>query len=207
MLLEIPTRVETERLYLRCYEAGDGQWYYAMSQKNRSHLMRYESGNVVMSIKSKEEAEVVLRELAAEWLARNCFFMGAFEKASDEFVAQIYVGPVNWDLPEFEIGYFVDKDHEGQGYVTEAVRAVLGFIFEHLKAHRVRIQCDDTNVRSYRVAERCGMVREGHFRENKKNPDGTISGTLYFGLLKSEFEALDGSGRPAGGSSRRAVVR
>ena len=40
MLLEIPTRIETERLYLRCYEAGDGPWYYAMSQQNRSHLIR-----------------------------------------------------------------------------------------------------------------------------------------------------------------------
>ena len=43
MLLEIPTRIEAERLYLRCYEAGDGRWYYAMSQKNRLYRARYES--------------------------------------------------------------------------------------------------------------------------------------------------------------------
>lgn len=97
MLLEIPSRIETERLYLRCYEAGDGPWYYVMSQKNRSHLKRYESGNVVMSIKSKEGAEVLVRELAAEWVSRNCFFMGTFDKRNDEFVAQIYVEPINWD--------------------------------------------------------------------------------------------------------------
>jgi len=36
------------------------------------------------------------------------------------------------------------------------------------------------------------MVREGHVRENKRNPDGTLSGTLHFGLLKREFEALGG---------------
>jgi RimJ/RimL family protein N-acetyltransferase len=57
-----------------------------------------------------------------------------------------------------------------------------------LKAHRVRIECDETNVRSYRVAERCGFSREGHFRENKKHPDGTMSGTLFYGLLGSEFD-------------------
>jgi RimJ/RimL family protein N-acetyltransferase len=190
LLLDIPTHIETERLYLRCYRPGDGQWYYAMSQKNRSHLMQYESENVVMTIKSEEDAEIVVRDLAAAWVARNCFFMGAFDKKSDEFVAQIYVGPVNWELPEFQIGYFVDKDHEGQGYVTEAVKATLQFIFEHLKAHRVRLECDDTNARSYQVAERCGMVREGHVRENKKNSDGTFSGTLHFGLLRRECEAL-----------------
>ncbi len=191
MLLEIPERIEAERIYLRRYRAGDGPWYYAVSQRNRAHLARYEAGNVVMSIQSTQEAEIVVRQLAAEWTARNCFFMGAFDKTTDEFVAQVYVGPVNWDLPEFEIGYFVDRGREGQGYVTEAVKAALGFIFEHLKAHRVRLECDDTNVRSRRVAERCGMDLEGHIRENKRNAGGTLSGTLHFGLLKSEFEALD----------------
>ena len=189
MLPKIPTRIEAKRIYLRRYEAGDGPWYYAMSRKNRTHLARYEAENVVMSIESEQDAEVVVRQLAAEWAARNCFFMGAFDRETDQFVAQVYVGPVNWALPEFEIGFFVDKDHQGQGYVTEAVSAVLGFIFEHLKAHRVRMDCDDTNARSWRVAQRCGLVREGHIRENKKNADGTLSGTLHFGLLRREFEA------------------
>jgi aminoglycoside 6'-N-acetyltransferase len=187
MLLDLPERIEAERIYLRPYAAGDGQWYYAMSQKNRTHLARYEADSVVMSIASEQDAEVVVRELAAEWVARNCFFMGAFDRKTDEFVAQIYVGPANWDVPEFEIGFFVDKDHEGQGYVTEAVRVVMGFIFQHLEAHRVRLECDDTNERSWRVAERCGMVREGHIRENKRNADGTLSGTLHYGLLKREW--------------------
>ncbi len=191
MLLEIPSRIEAGRIYLRSYQAGDGPWFYAMSQRNRAHLARYESENVVMSVGSEADAEALVRELAADWEARNCFFMGAFRRETDEFVAQVYVGPVNWDVPEFVIGFFVDKDHEGQGYVTEAVRAALGFIFEHLKAHRVRMECDDTNQRSLRVAERCGMLREGHIRENKRNADGQLSGTLHFGLLKREFEALD----------------
>lgn len=188
LLLDLPTHIQAERLYLRCYQPGDGRWYYAMSQKNRAHLARYESDNVVMSIQNEEDAEIVVRDLAAQWAARNCFFLGVFDKQTDEFVAQIYVGPVNWDLPELQIGYFVDKDHEGLGYVTEALQATLRFIFDHLQAHRVRLECDDANVRSYRVAERCGMVKEGHFRENKKNSDGTFSGTLHFGLLRSEFE-------------------
>jgi len=58
-----------------------------------------------------------------------------------------------------------------------------------LHAQRVRVECDDANLRSHRVAERCAMRREGHIRENKRNPDGTLSGTVYFRLLKSEFEA------------------
>jgi ribosomal-protein-alanine N-acetyltransferase len=188
--LDIPTQIEAERITLRSYAAGDGAWYYAMSQRNRDHLAQYEADNAARSITSEHEAEVLVQELAAAWEARDCFFLGAFDRQTDAFVAQLYVGPVDWDVPEFEIGFFVDQDHEGQGYVTEAVRAVLGLIFEHLGAHRVRMECDDTNTRSRRVAERCGLVQEGHIRENKVHADGTRSGTLHFGLLKREFAAL-----------------
>ena len=102
---------------------------------------------------------------------------------------------MSWSLPEFQIGYFVDMDHEGKGYVTAAVRGALGFVFDHLGAHRASVECDDTNVRGIRVAERCGLIREGHIRENKRNADGTLSGTLRFGLLRDEFEATRGGQR------------
>jgi aminoglycoside 6'-N-acetyltransferase len=157
-----------------------------MSHRNRTHLARYEAENVALSIYTQEEAEALVQELAADWTAGNCFFLGAFERATGEFVAQIYLGPVNWDLPEFEIGYFADRDHQRQGFVTEAVQAVVRIAFEHLHAHRLRIECDDTNVPSCRVAERCGFVREGYIRENKLGPDGTLSGTVHYGLLKSD---------------------
>lgn len=186
-LLEIPERIEAERVYLRCYRAGDGQWFHAMSIKNRKHLKQYEADNVVMSIENELGAESLVRELAADWQARNCFFMGVFDKKTNEFVAQVYIGPVNWNVPEFEIGFFADVDHEGQGYVSEAVNAAVKFVFKHLKAHRIRMECDDTNQRSLRVAERCNFSKEGHIRENKMNPDGTLSGTVHFGLLKSEY--------------------
>jgi ribosomal-protein-alanine N-acetyltransferase len=200
LLLDIPTRIETERLYLRCYQAGDGLWYYEMSQRNKPHLARYESGNAVMTIDTEEGAEIVVREFAATWAARDAFFLGAFRRDADEFVAQIYIGAVNWDLPEFELGYFADVEHEGQGYVTEAARAALRFAFEHLGARRVRLRCDDTNVRSFRVAERCGMVREGHIREDKRNADGSVSGTLHYGMLRDEFlENLKVEERPYAG--------
>jgi len=184
---DIPSRMETERLYLRCYAEGDGRWYYAMSLQNRAHLARYESENPVMAIQSERDAEEVVRSFAMQWAEGRNFFLGAFDRMNDEFVAQVYVGLVSWELPEFQIGYFVDKAHEGRGYVAEAVRAAMRFVFQHLHAHRVRLECDDTNVRSIRVAELCGMVREGHLRQNKKNRDGTFSGTMIYGLLKSEF--------------------
>ncbi len=191
LLLDLPNRLETRRLYLRSYQAGDGPWYYSMSQKNKAHLAQYESENPVMSINSEDDAEIVVRDFAADWVARKAFFLGAFLKDTQEFVAQIYIGVVNWELPEFDIGYFADKEHEGQGYVTEAVQGALRFCFGPLGAYRVRLECDDSNIRSFRVADRCGMIREGHIRENKKNADCRMSGTLLYGLLQSEYEGQE----------------
>jgi [ribosomal protein S5]-alanine N-acetyltransferase len=191
LLLDLPERIETERLYLRRYEAGDGPWYCQMSQKNKSHLARYESDNPVMSINTEAEAEITVRDFAADWVARKAFFMGAFKKDTDEFVAQIYVGVVNWDLPEFEVGYFADAEHEGQGFVTEATKGALRFCFRYLGASRVSLRCAATNERSWRVAERCGMTREGCLREAKKDTDGNAGDTFLYGLLRREFQDPD----------------
>ncbi len=187
LLLEFPARIETERLYLRSYQAGDGPWYYAMALRNRDHLACYESGNAAMKLQSEQDAEILMRRFAADWQGRNCFFWGAFRKADDRFVAQVYVGPQEWALPSFVVGYICDVDHQRQGYVTEAVRGTLGWLFGSLGAQRVSIYCDDTNVRSARVAERCGFTREAHLRLNHCRPGYPPSGDYIYGLLRSEY--------------------
>jgi RimJ/RimL family protein N-acetyltransferase len=185
-----PPVIVTNRLILRSYCFGDESWYYRMSQKNHTHLERYESENPAMAIKTEEEAKKIITEFVNEWKKGSHLFMGVFLKDSEQFVAQLYIGHVNQNVTEFEVGYFSDVEHEGKGYVTEAVNAVVKSLFEILDAHRIRIETDDTNVKSIGVAERCGFVREGHIRENKKNPDGGYSGTLYYGLLRSDFHRL-----------------
>ncbi len=185
--LEFPSPFESERLMMRSYRRGDGTWYYAMSLRNRAHLQRYEADNVVATIADEAAAAVLVGEFAEAWSKRAYFFIGAFEKQSGDFAAQVYVGPVNWNLPEFEVGYFADVAHEGKGYVTEAVHTTLKILFGQLGAHRVRLLCDETNLRSIRVAERCHMTREGLLRENRRNPDGTFTNSLIFGLLQREF--------------------
>lgn len=186
---QFPKKFESERLILRSYLPGDGKWYYTMSLRNHAHLMRYEAENVAVNIPDEVAAEKLIQDLAHYWENGSCFFIGAFEKTTGEFAAQIYVGPINWSLPEFEIGYFAEVNHEGRGYVTEAVKATLGVLFTQLNAHRIRLECNESNSRSIRVAERCGMTREGRLRENKRSSEGTYSNSLIYGLLKSEYQA------------------
>ena len=188
--IKFPTRIEAERVYLRSYQVGDGPWLYKISQKNRAHLARYESDNFLRMIDSEQKAEEFSQELLADWKKGDCYFMPVFEMESDVFVAQIYVGPTNKELPEFIVGFVADVDHQRQGFVTEALNAALGFIFKDLEAHRVYLECDDTNQRSWEVAERCGFIREGHLRENKRHPGSPISGTYIYGMLRSDWENI-----------------
>jgi len=188
MPADIPTHIETNRLIIRPYLTDDTVWYYTMSLRNKEHLARYESENPIMSIMTESDAEKTIMDFISLWDDQKYRFMGVFLKDSDDFVAQIYIGKLNDQLPEFGIGYIADVEHVGNGYVTEAVSAIVRELFEKIKAHRIQIETDDTNIRSISVAERCGFVKEGHLRENKKHPDGTFSGTLFYGLLKSEFQ-------------------
>jgi len=185
---DIPEIIETKRLYLRPYRDGDWVWYCRMSLKNKMHLQRYEAGNPVMYINTVDDAKRTILDFTSDWEKDRSYFLGAFLRDTHEFVAQIYVGHSNRELPEFVIGYFVDVDHQGQGYVSEAVREVIKVLFEQAGAQRLRLECDDTNLASMRVAERCGMVKEGHLRENKHHPDGSFSGTCLYGILRSEYQ-------------------
>ncbi|MBI5960635.1 MAG: GNAT family N-acetyltransferase [Chloroflexi bacterium] len=196
MLFHLPARLETERLVLRPYQAGDGEVYYHLCQNNKKHLLPFEAGNPALAVNTLDDAEILVREYAADWAARNIFFMGAWEKATQALVAQVVVMVINWNLPEFAVGYFVDKDHQGKGFITEGVKAALRFSFECLKAQRVRLECNEINVRSSRVAERCGFVREGFLRQTHshvRRADGSFSGDYLYGMLRAEYETLYGS--------------
>ncbi|MBN1267322.1 MAG: GNAT family N-acetyltransferase [Anaerolineales bacterium] len=161
--------------------------YYAASIRNRGHLAEFESDNELMGLKNEEHAEATVRELAAEWTARNCFFIGIYDKVTGEWAGQVYVGPTNWELPEFTIGYVADVAYEGKGYISEAVQRVLKMLFEDLGAHRVKSDCNENNIRSIRVLERNGFRREGHLLENRRNADGSFHGDFLYGLLRREY--------------------
>jgi RimJ/RimL family protein N-acetyltransferase len=186
--MDIPEHIETKRLYLRPYQPGDGPMLYAAGMRNRRHFAEFESGNVLMLLKNEVQAEEIIGNLVADWAAHKCFFIGIFEKGSHQWVGQVYVEPTDWDLPEFTIGFAADVNCEGKGYISEAVAAVMRMLFINMGAHRIKSDCHENNVRSWRLLERCGFRREGHLRENKRNADGSFHGDYLYGLLRREFE-------------------
>jgi len=185
-IADFPPRLETGRLYVRPLHGGDTAWYTDVGRRNHEHLARFESGNAAFGVGSEAEAATVLRSFEDDRRNRTAFFLGAFRKDIDTFVVQICVGVANAALPEFSLGFFADVRHEGQGYVTEASRAVIRCLLDRMQARRVTLWCDQSNERSWRVAERCGFRREGHLRQNKRHPDGTVSGSFCYGLARGQ---------------------
>lgn len=62
--------------------------------------------------------------------------------------------------PEVEIGYRLERSAWGQGYATEAARAVRDYAFATLGIGRVIALIDPANLASIRVAEKLGMHYE-----------------------------------------------
>lgn len=62
--------------------------------------------------------------------------------------------------PEVEVGYRLARSAWGQGFATEAVRAVRDYAFHTLSLHRLIAIIDPSNTASIRVAEKVGMHYE-----------------------------------------------
>jgi [ribosomal protein S5]-alanine N-acetyltransferase len=88
----------------------------------------------------------------------------------------------------FELGYILGRDQWRNGYVYEAVRAVIDFAFERIGARRIMADTDPENIASVCLLEKLGFQREGHLREEWETHIG-IRDSLIFGLLRSEWNA------------------
>jgi RimJ/RimL family protein N-acetyltransferase len=83
--------------------------------------------------------------------------------------------------------YVLDPAHHGQGYATEAARALLAYSFGELGLHRVWADVDPRNPASMRVCERLGMRKEAHHIENVFIRDEWCD-TVIYAMLRREWQ-------------------
>jgi RimJ/RimL family protein N-acetyltransferase len=91
-----------------------------------------------------------------------------------------------------DIGFTLAPAAQGHGYATEAVGALLRYLFETRRKHRVVADCDTRNVPSAALLERLGFRREGELRESYRDGSAWASEYLY-GLLEREWRAGAGN--------------
>lgn len=188
-MLELSSEIESERLIIRKYEKSDGKELFDLLERNDNRAFLKEHIDEATDVKTMDDAKLRVAKLADDWKTRTRFVMGIWSKESSDFIGGIWIEPKFWEVPSFEIGYYLDQGYVGKGLATEAVKRSIEFIFEELKAHKVIIITRDTNEKSIKMAERLQFIKEGHFRESNKKGDRRF-GLLYYGLLRTEYEKL-----------------
>jgi len=66
------------------------------------------------------------------------------------------------------LGYSLDRKAYGQGFMNEALSAVIEYAFDELRLHRIMANYMPANVRSCRVLRRLGFAVEGYARDYLK---------------------------------------
>ena len=189
-LPRFPDHFETERLLIRAPQPGDGITVNASVNESIRELrpwMHWAQTN-----QSFAESETYARESALRFRNREDLPLLLFRKSDGVHVGNSGLHRIDWDVPRFEIGYWVRTSLQGQGYVTEAVLGITKFSFERLHAVRMEIRCDARNERSAAVARRAGFTLEAKLRSNSRDPQGSLCDTLVFALLRDEWDRPEG---------------
>jgi RimJ/RimL family protein N-acetyltransferase len=192
LLLDIPTEFSSERLFFRPYRPTDGSMYFEMLTANREHLHEFMPQNLT-DVKSVQDVERVFRWHQTEWNSRHLFIFGVWEKETGAYVGESYLANADWNVPRIEVGYFIVQASTRKGFATEAARTTVRFAFDHLGVVRVELQCTADNVGSIKVAENCGFVYEGRFRERHRKKSGLLVDVLWYGMLLSDWQNSLGS--------------
>ena len=103
------------------------------------------------------------RRLAAKRSKRSDF-LGVILKENKKLIGHLYFKKIEpKEFLTWEIGYIFNPAYQGKGYASEASAALVDFAFKHLSVHRIMARCNPENVASWKLLERIGLKREGHF--------------------------------------------
>ncbi len=108
-------------------------------------------------------------------------------KEVGEPIGSISVVRRNEIIGEAEIGYCLGSAWWHKGIMTEALNAVMAFLFEQVGMNRVAARHDANNPHSGGVMQKCGMVYEGTMRAADRNNQG-ICDVVQYSMLKREWE-------------------
>ena len=87
----------------------------------------------------------------------------------------------------FEIGYCIGKKYWHQGITSEALAAVIDFLFENTDVNRIEAIHDINNPNSGKVMQKCGMIYEGTHRQGSRNNTG-LCDVNYYSILRNEWK-------------------
>jgi ribosomal-protein-alanine N-acetyltransferase len=180
MSLTTPT-LDTDRLRLRPFSESDANAMYALHSNAR--VLRYWDSAPWTEPARADQFIETSRKMADEGTGVR---LAIDLRSDDTFIG--WCAFMRWN-PEFRsgsIGYVFAENVWGQGYATEALRALLTWAFANLDLNRVQAELDTRNGASQRVLIKLGFVHEGTTREDCI-VNGEVSDSFIYGLLRRDF--------------------
>lgn len=105
-----------------------------------------------------------------------------------KFIGNLSIFGIDDKNKSGEIGYWLDKKHTMEGYMTEAVRLLEKEAFR-CGLNRIQIKCDSRNKASAATALKCGYLLEGELREDVYSQYfKDFRNTLVFSKLRSDYK-------------------
>lgn len=107
--------------------------------------------------KNMEESETIISSWVSNYAKPNFYQWAILLMKIDEPIGSIGVVELDEENQSCELGYCIGKHFWHQGYTTEALKAVLKFLFEQVKFKTITARHDIRNPHSGDVMKKCGM--------------------------------------------------
>ncbi len=173
--------IQTDRLILRKFSVEDAQAMYsnwASDEEVTKYLMWKSHADV-------EESRRILTDWVGLYGDEKYYHWGIVLKESGTLVGGIAVVQMNEEISMAHIGYCIGRKWWHRGITSEALMAVMDYLFDKVGVNRIESRHDPRNPNSGKVMMKCGMKYEGTLHSADWNNQG-ICDACYYALLKSE---------------------
>jgi [ribosomal protein S5]-alanine N-acetyltransferase len=156
--LILPERIETDRLILSRLRFEDAEeiFYGYASKPEATKFLSFPTHQSV------QDARAFLNYAVPAWDRGNEYVYGIRLKEYNRFIGSF--GVIN-DNGKAHFGYCISPSQWGQGYTTEAGRAVLQELKQQKGIHRIWAFADAENVASHKVLMKCGLIEEARLEK------------------------------------------
>lgn len=189
-----PSRIETERLVIRCWQPEDAAGLKQVIDRNLDHLRPWMPW-VAHEPEPLQQKTERLREFRAMFERDEDLIYAIFDAADSEVLGGTGLHPRTG--PEArEVGYWIGREHEGQGLITESTAALTRVGFELLALDRIEIHCDPRNVRSAAIPRRLGYEHEATLRRRLADADGSLRDVMIWTLFADRYRRSPAASTP-----------
>lgn len=189
MIMPGTQRIESARLTLRPFDAGDGESILRNWISDKEIQSNY--GEPVC--KTLEEARQYIARVCAQYERGDYYRWIIVEKASDECIGQIAFYDMNIRHRTAEVEYCIGKAFQRQGYAVESLKAVVAFSFAQTSIDRIQAFHRGRNPISGKVLLRAGLKYEGTQKGAFRYQDsGEIDDKVCYGLSREEYALSPG---------------